>query len=377
MEIQLIKFKNKSFSLKDTKEDKQFIEELNDVLFDNDFVLVDESKDPILKILFVESDNIDDQMEKADFSSIHPHLILVGRHPTALKGALDLNAYLMLHDYDPLLIIEKEASLMTEFAKVMALKHQIKDSHLLAVGSFRNNAKNSVLDLEKKFGIEVHRITKKKFFDYYNNIDVMDIPHQDIINKFINNEDDLIEIKKLYHTLKYFFDLYNIRGLAIDIKELNHLLPFVASLFNEKGYSVIIDNDLTSLFSLHILNSISETNALYASLMKFEFEHERITLLIKNPPLNVLNNEQGLTKGEVTLSKIGLNHSHIYSFNGKIVDSKILDEHSLVCSIEVKGRELFTIFNEPLGGSIALTYGDYLGNLLAFDNIMMVEDRKY
>ena len=376
MDIQLIRFKNKHFKPIDLKEDARFIEELNDTLFDNDCVLVDESKDPLFTIMFVESDNIEEEFSKHYFALYNPLIILVGKHVTALKGALELNSYLLLHDYDPLIVNGREASLIVEISKVIALKKQMIGSKLGAIGLFKNDERNNVKDLENKFGLTVQRFSKKRFVEAYLASEPLDIPHMDTFNKLISDKEELDNIKKLYHAINCFLLTYDLKGAAFNIPEYNRHASLLASIFNEKGYSFIVENDLTSLLSVYALNSISETGAMYASLSNIDFSHNKLTLLVKNLPFNLLQNELGLKKEEVTMCKISLNHRHIYSFSGKITDSRQLDHHSLLVDVEVEGREMFALFNEPLGGTLALTYGDYLGNLLAFDNIISLNERK-
>ena len=375
MDIRLIRFKGKYFNSVDEKEDKRFIEEINDTLFDDDCALKDDAPNALLTVLFVESDGIEDQYQSFDFSSINPLIILVGKHPRALKGALELNSYLILRDYDPLLINGKEASLLLELHKVMLLKSKLSGSSLGAFGTFKKNDQNDVEDLEKKFDLHIIHFSRKKFLDIYFETEPSDIPSSNVIRKYITSEEEFDEFKKLYHTINYFVINYDLKAIAFDLKGFNCYTSLLASLFIDRGVSFIVDNDLTSLISLYALNSISETNAMYASLSKMEFTKNKISLIISNPPLNILNSEQGLLKGNITLCKIALNHRHLFSFNGKIIDSSLIDRYSYLVNVEIEGRELFPLFNEPLGGTLAFSYGDYIGNLLAFDNIISLNEK--
>ena len=86
----------------------------------------------------VESDKYEASFKKIRGKLINPVIILSGKSRTAFKGALELNARLMIEGYHPLVVKGNDAddaSIISEVAKVMIAKSKISNNNIAIIGN--------------------------------------------------------------------------------------------------------------------------------------------------------------------------------------------------------------------------------------------------
>ena len=72
--------------------------------------------------------------------------------------------------------------------------------------------------------------------------------------------------------------------------------------------------------------------------------------------------------------KFGYDNKHFMAINGKITSSRLV-EGEVEITVHLEEREMFDIFREATGGSLAFSYGDSLANIFAYDNILYFDNK--
>lgn len=376
-EIKLIRLKSSSLAKKDIKNDDLFIDEINDSLFDNEAVLLEETSHPLLTVFFVESDDIENEYKKVRDYLVNPIIILVGRHFSALRGALELNTIMNLDGYDPLIINKREASLLNELLKVGLMRDRISKMHLALVGSDHSlTERGNVTYFYDRYHLGITKISKKEFIDAFVNTEPGNLPRSELIAKLYPDQVKQDKINRLYQVAMKFVKEYNLSGIAFSIKEFGELINPVCSILNERGISAVNEGDLYSLVSLSTLNAVSEANSIYAQISNIDFEQNSVSFVSKVAPLYLLNGDSSLAKGTITIYKISYDKKHITALEAKIVSSSLLDDKYVEIGVELEGQRIFDFINDVIGGTVAICYGDFVGVLLAYENTLRLDNRE-
>ena len=380
MFIKLFKLSDTKLSPEVIKLDNNFINELNDALFDDDYTLDAKATDYLFPIVMVESDEFINSFNKIKDKLINPVIILSGKARRAFKGALELNARLSLEGLHPLVIKGNEAddaTLIKEVAKVIIARNKIDNSNFAIIGDLSTKQINQNIktgEIIKKHNINVIKIGNTELDDTINKIKPSSLPHKAIISKLFNHT-DYLAFNKLYTALMSLVDKYKLHAISLNVDYDYHFLYPLASLMNEKGISFILENDLCGLLSLSLLNALNDSIAVYADFINVDLEKNDLTLSSNTVPFSFLSKEGTIDNGDITLMKFAYDNKRFLAINGKIISSRIVDgEVEIVVHLEE--REMFDIFREATGGTIAFTYGDSLGNVFAYDNILFFENKK-
>ena len=378
MNIKLFRLSDVKLDLETIKKDEAYINELNDALFDNDYTLDAHARTYLFGVLFVESDQYINSFKKIKDKLTNPVLILVGKGRKAFKGALEVNAKLMLEGYHPLIVKggEKEdSSLISEVSKVMIAKNKIVDSNIAIIGNSsekRINDKSENGELSKKFNFNIIKIGNLELEDAVEKAKLSNLPHKLVLSKKFTHS-DYVTFNKLYNALMSLVDKYKLSGIALNVDYDEHFLYPLASLLNEKGISLILENDLHGLFSLMLLNALNDSIAIYADIVNIDLEKSDLVLASSSVPFSFINNTGALDKGDITMLRFGYDNKHFLALNGKITSSSLVNNEVEIV-VHLEERDVFELFREAIGGTLAFSYGDSVANIFAYDSIIYFDN---
>ena len=142
---------------------------------------------------------------------------------------------------------------------------------------------------------------------------------------------------------------------------------------NEKGVSFILENDLCGLISLALLNALNDSIAIYADIINVDLNKNELVISSNAIPFSFISKEGTIDNGDISLMKFAYDNKHFIALNGKITSSRIV-EGEVEITVHLEEREMFDIFREATGGTIAFTYGDSIANIFAYDNILFFEN---
>ena len=380
MNIKLFRLSDNKLSSKALKEDDAYINELNDSLFDDDYYLDSSCRNYLFPVVMVESDKYINSFNKIKDKLLNPVIILSGKDRKAFKGALELNAKLMIDGYHPLIVKGKDnddATIIIEVARVMTAKSKIVGSNVAIIGN--SNDKQLVIDskigdLAKKHSINIIKIGNEELEEAINKVKPTSLPHKAILGKLFNHA-DYLAFNKLYCALMFIVDKYKLSAISLNVDYDYHFLYPVASLLNEKGVSFILENDLHGLLSLLLLNALNDSVAVYADIVDVDLAENEIILSSNSVPFNFISKDGNIDKGDITMMKFAYDNKHFLAVNGKITDSKLAyGEVEII--VQLEERDLFDVFREAIGGTVAFSYGDSIANIFAYDNIIYFDNKK-
>lgn len=380
MNIKLFKLSDIKLSPEVIKADNSFINDLNDSLFDDDYFLDPHARNYLFPVIMVESDQYQSSYKKIKDKLTNPVIILSGRGRKAFKGALELNARLTLEGLHPLVVKGNEADdavLIKEVAKVISAKNKIDNANFAIIGNLSTKQINQDVktgEIIKKHNINVIKIGNSELEDTINKIKPTSLSHKAILSKLFNHA-DYLAFNKLYSALMYLMDKYKLSAISFNVDYDYHFLYPLASLLNEKGVSFILENDLCGLLSLALLNALNDSIAIYADFINVDLEKNDLTISSNTVPFSFISKDGTIDNGDITLMKFAYDNKHFLAINGKITSSRLVNGEVEI-TVHLEEREMFDIFREATGGTIAFTYGDSLANVFAYDNILYFEKKK-
>ena len=379
MNIKLFKLNDIKLSEEVIKADNSFINELNDSLFDDDYYLDSNCRNYLFSVVLVESDQYISTYNKIKDKLSNPVIILVGKHRKAFKGALELNAKLMMEGYHPLVIKGNDtddATIISEVARVMTAKNKIVGSNIAIIGNVGEkqlNNKDNIGDIAKKHNVNIIKIGNTELERTIDKVKPTSLPHKAILNKLFNHN-DYVAFNKLYSALMFLVDKYQLSGISLNVDFDTHFLYPLASLLNEKGISLILENDLNGLISLMLLNALNDSIAVYAEFVNVDLEKNDVIIYSNSVPFSFISKEGKLDNGNITMLKFAYDNKHFLAIAGKITNSRLVDGEVEI-TVHLEEREMFDLFREATGGTIAFSYGDSIANIFAYDNILYFDNK--
>ena len=380
MNIKLFKLTDVKLSPEVIKADNSFINDLNDSLFDDDYTLDPHARNYLFPVVMVESDQFESSFKKIKDRLTNPVIILSGKGRKAFKGALELNARLTLDGFHPLVVKGNEtddAVLIKEVAKVIGAKNKISNANFAIIGDLSTkqiNQDTKTGNIIKKHNINVIKIGNSELEDVIEKIKPTSLPHKAVLSKLFNHS-DYLAFNKLYNALMFLVDKYKLSAVSFNVDYDYHFLYPLASLMNEKGVSFILENDLCGLLSLALLNALNDSIAIYADLINVDLDKNDLIIASNTVPFSFISKEGTIDNGDISLMKFAYDNKHFLAINGKITSSHIVNGEVEII-VHLEERELFDIFREATGGTIAFTYGDSIANIFAYDNILFFENNK-
>ena len=378
MDINLIRLGHDNLSIEDKLANDNYIIDLNDILFDNDYSIVEKANRYLLTIILIESDNFKKNIKSYLNQLTNPTLVMPGKSLTAFKGALEINSELILLNRHPLLVNgsdQENAGLIVEVMKAVIAKNNLINAPIALIGEDSNIVidKTNFGNINKKYKIDYVRIGTDEFYSYFEKAKIGILPHKANISKYVKSSSEIKTINKIYQALSSIIAKYHLKGIAFNIKEFAPYYSFIARLFNEEGISFIAEDDIYGLTSLLILNAINDSVALYGYIHNIDLVSNTLLLHSNMVPYSLINKDNNIATGPITIFKISYNARRILAVNAKISGSRVLSPSLLEMDISIEDNEIFDIFRDPYGGTLAFTYGDSLGNVLAYDNILYIE----
>ena len=380
MNIKLYKLTDVKLTPEVIKADNAFINELNDSLFDDDYFLDPSARNYLFPVVMVENEKYINSFNKIKDKLLNPVIILSGKDRKAFKGALELNAKLMMEGYHPLVVKGNDAddaSIIIEVARVMTARSKIAGSNIAIIGNTDEKyivSKDNIGELSKKHNVNVIKIGNTELEDYINKVKPTSLPQKAILGKLFNHS-DYLAFNKLYSALMALLDKYKLSGISLNVDYDKHFLYPLASLLNEKGVSFILENDLNGLVSLMLLNALNDSIAVYADLVNIDLSKNDLIISSNTVPFSFINKDGSIDNGDITLMKYAYDNKHFLAVVGKITSSRLV-AGEVEITVHLEEREMFELFREATGGTVAFSYGDSLANIFAYDNIIYFANKK-
>ena len=380
------------------KEDDQFIEELNNELFDYDIELVSNDPDNKYSFVFIETGGSEQHFVKIEKELPRPIILLSTCKNNSLPACFEIKTYLANQDEDSIILFgnEKElAGTIKDISKLLVARQFIEGASLGVIGAPSDwliASKVNYADVKKKFNINLVDIPTSELKEEIDKGLIDDYPKRSLINKLGKDNEYLDGALKIYSGLKRIIKKYDLKGFTIRcfdlIGEYKNTACLALAMLNDEGIIGTCEGDVPSLLTMFFVKAVSGLTSFQANPSKIDlktgnvmFAHCTVPLTMVSNPVFMTHFESGLGIGirgdlnetDISIVKITPKLDRSLFLKGKIVANPKLSNYCRT-QIEVKFEEeedIYHFLREDFGNHVIVVYGDILNdflNLLHFYN---------
>lgn len=398
MEINLVRLVSKVHPEQIQKNNNGYIDDINNILFDDDIVLKEGVKNPLLTVFFIESGGVEGQFVKIyNKYKNGPILLLCNSLNNSLAASIEIQSFCIQKSITSFIMSQGEeeaAYIIKEMGMATFAKSKIMGSSLGVIGEPSDWLIASKVDFPsvyKKFSISLVKIGIDELISEYNKKKIGNVAHLRTLQKKYPNKVELNKALYLYSAIKRIVIKYNLKGLTIRcfdlLKELKTTACLALALLNEEGIVCSCEGDIPSLLTMYFISTFTDRPTFMANPSKIDFKNHTLLLAHCTCPLNMLTKydfdthfESGIgvavkgefANGDVSICKLSSDLEHFNVMSGKIKSSPHLPGYCRTqVEVEVDQADLFEYFNEPYGNHLIVSYGELKGYFLTIMNLFM------
>lgn len=394
MKINLVRYANSLDPLAPyLKDSEQFIEDLNNELFDYDIELVENAKDAIYTFAFIETGG-SEQKFILDYEKLpQPVILLSNSKNNSLPACFEIKTFLASKDIDCVIVAfgdEKHiANTINNLSKILSAKHNLSKTRLGVIGKPSDWLIASKVDYDKAkktFGVDLIDITTEELKEEISKGLLDKLPRREELNKKSFDDKVLLGALEIYSGLKRIIEKYNLRGFTLRcfdlLEEYKNTACLAFAILNEEGYIATCEGDVPALLTMTLVKEMAKQSSFQANPSKMDLNDTSIIFAHCTLPLNMCKKyelmthfESGLGIGvrghldlsQVTVVKISPNLDDILCVTGEIKENMSLPNY---CRTQIKVKfekeELFEFFNINFGNHVIIAYGDLREEIVTF-----------
>ncbi|HPS19036.1 MAG TPA: hypothetical protein PLR04_02785 [Bacilli bacterium] len=370
------------------KTNTDFIEEINNNLIDEDFIISENPVDPVMSIIFVETGGSEPKFLSLFEKLENPIVLLSNGTNNSLPACLEIKTYCSLHNKEAYIITGTEEQCANEikhFARVAHAMKALKENNLGVIGQPSEWLIASQMDaptVYDYFKINLINIGMDELIQEIDKKKTGTIPHLDKLKAKFKNREVLEGACYIYGALKRLIGKYHLRGLTIRCFDLlgkyKNTACLALALLNEEGITAACEGDVPSLLTMHMLTALTGRPCFQANPSRLDLENNTALFAHCTIPLNMVSKYDLLTHFEsdlgvgikgtmpldkVTICKLFLNGKKLLD-NSFVSSGKIKENCSLpgYCRtqilVEFDQYGLYTLFQKNFGNHMIITYAD-------------------
>ena len=398
MKINLIRFANsldpEAPYLKDSE---NFINDVNNELFDEDIVLEENASDAVFSALFIETGGSEQKFVKEVDNLPRPIILLSHCKNNSLPACFEIKTYLDARKENAVLVFGDEkivSKSLIALSKVMQSKNELANSRAGVIGTPSDWLIASRVDYQKAkeiFGVELIDISTQELKEEISKGPLEEIPHLSELRNKAFSEEVLDGAILIYSGLKRIVEKYHLNGFTLRcfdlLEEYKNTACLAFALLNEEGIIAACEGDVPALLTMLMINAVSKQPSFMANPSKIDLNESTIMFAHCTLPLNMCKDyslmthfESGLgigvrgvlNKSEITIVKIAPNLKDILCITGSIIDNLTLDSYcrtQIMVKMEIEG--LFDFLKESFGNHILIAYGNIHDQVLTLHNFLL------
>ena len=398
MKINLIRYAN-SLDPNATylSDSENFINEINDELFDEDLELVMNAKDANFSIIFIETGGSEQKFVKEFDNLPRPIILLSHCKNNSLPACFEIKTYVEAHKETAILIFGDEkivSKSLIALNKVMTSKNELAKTKAGVIGEPSDwliASRVNYQEVKNLFGVELIDITIDELKEEINKGILDNIPHLDELKEKIYSQEVLDGALEIYSGLKRIVEKYDLKGFTLRcfdlIQEYKNTACLAFALLNEEGIIATCEGDVPSLLTMLMVQITSKCPSFMANPSKIDINESTILFAHCTLPLNMCKDysimthfESGLGTGirgtldkkEVTVLKIAPNLKDVICAKGEIIDNLTLDNYcrtQIVVKFDME--ELFTFLKDNFGNHVMIVYGNVRDQFMTVHNFLI------
>ena len=408
MEINVIRLRTVLDGREDEiiKNNDAFIDRINDELFSDDLMLVEDSLHAAFDIYFVETGGSENLFLKYFENIKTPVVLLSNGQNNSLPASLEIKSYCSIHDIPAVILTgdeKKIASVLKPLARAIMAKDSLKDNNLGLVGEPSDwliASQVSDEDAKNIFGVNLIHISMDEFKSEIDKKELLKIPHISDLKAKCKDKEVLDGACYIYSALKRLIAKYDLKGLTVRCFDLLGIYKntscLALALLNEEGITATCEGDVPSMLTMHLARALTGRSSFQANPSYFNQEKNTVLFAHCTLPINMTSDyeltthfESGLGigikgtmhVGEVTVCKVFINQKHnldnCVALQGNIKENLSLANYCRTqINVEFSQYDLMSILREDFGNHMIICYGDIVDDFYSLVSLLNFECTK-
>ena len=375
------------------KDGDDFIEEINNLLFNDDVTLVEGATDPLCNVIFVESGGAETEFLKIYKSLPEPIYIISNCKNNSLPAALEIKTFCeSVKHLETRFYPGNEEEIARGMRGIVSSEvayQSLKDNNLGVIGKPSDwliASKVSPKVVKEKYNINLIDISLDELYTEIDKKELVKVPHLATLNKKAKDLGVLAQALYIYSALIRLVNKYNLKGLTIRcfdmLSRYKNTACLALALLNEQGITATCEGDVPTLLTMHFLRAITGLPSFQANPSKIDYANNQILFAHCTLPLNMASKysltthfESGLgigirgemPAGNVTICKIppSLKVDEVVALEGTIKSCPNLPNYCRTqIEVELKNGGVIFPIRENFGNHVVITYADCMVDFL-------------
>ena len=395
MKINLIRYANSMDpNAPYLKDSEQFLEDINNELFEDDLELVEGVKDPIYSIVFIETGGSEQKFIKDVDNLKLPIILLSNCKNNSMPACFEIKTYLDSKEKECVLLFGEEVNIansIKHISKIMQAKYNVEHATLGVIGKPSDWLIASTVnydDVKKRFGTTLIDIDTAELKQEMDKGMLPNIPRLKELQNSGYDKDVLEGALLIYSGLKRIIQKYNLNGFTLRcfdlLEEYKNTSCLAFALLNEEGYIAACEGDIPSMLSMLLIKEATNQPSFQANPSKIDIKESNILLAHCTIPFNMLQKYELMThfesglgigvrgtldKSRVTIFKIAPNLKDVLCVTGVIKDNLTLPNYCRTqILVNLERDELFEFLKESFGNHVLVAYNDIAEDVLTLSH---------
>lgn len=377
------------------KDGDNFIDEINNELFDKDYELVENDDSSLYNVIFVETGGAEQHFVKIEKDLPRPIILISDCLNNSLPACLEIKSFLANNKEDCILLFGKEkeiASAIVEISKIEIAKRYISGTNLGVIGKPSDWLIASLVDYEevkKIYNVNLVDITSKELKMEIDKGELENIKNRSKYEKLAQNNEVLTGALAIYSGLKRLIERYKLKGFTLRcfdlIEEYKNTACLALAMLNDEGIIATCEGDVPSMLSMLIIKACTDKVSFQANPSRITFgdkENSDNEVLFAHCtlPLSMANKidfmthfESGLgigirgelSKGSITIFKLSRDLKSYLLINGEIKENLKLPNYCRTqILVKLDDEDLYPLINKSYGNHVIISYGDNTSEIM-------------
>lgn len=391
MKINLIRYANSlDPAAPYLKDSEQFLEDINNELFEDDLELVEGIEDPIYSIIFIETGGSEQKFILDVDKLKQPIILLSNCKNNSLPACFEIKTYLESKEKECVLLFGEEANIansIKHISKIMQAKHNIEHATLGVIGKPSDWLIASTVNYEeakKRYGVTLIDIESSELKEEINKGMLTSIPRLEELQNSGYDKDTLNGALLIYSGLKRIIEKYKLNGFTLRcfdlIEEYKNTACLAFAILNEEGYIATCEGDVPSMLSMLLIKEATNQPSFQANPSKIDIKESNILFAHCTIPFNMLQKYELMThfesglgigvrgtldKNHITIFKIAPNLKDALCVTGNIKENLTLPNYCRTqILVNLERDELFEFLKESFGNHVLIAYNDIAEDIL-------------
>lgn len=365
-----------------------FLEEINNDLMNDDLLLLENAKESLFSLVFVETGGSEEKFLKIFPTLQAPILLISNGKNNSLPASFEIKTYCETHGVEAYITTGKEEDCANEIRHFARLKHAIASltgARLGVIGEpsgWLISSKMDSQEVKAYFGLDLIDISMEELMREIDKHEMGSVPHFSFLSKKFSNQEVLNGACYIYGALKRLVNKYHLSAFTIRCFDLlgryKNTACLALALLNEQGIISTCEGDVPSLLTMYMLYALTGRPSFQANPSSIDMDKNTLLLAHCTVPFNMISRyelmthfESGLGIGikglmpedKISICKLFLNEGKLVD-NSFIASGKIIENCSLpgYCRTQIRVQldqySMFALFQKNFGNHLIITYAD-------------------